>query len=71
MARQRQTAFRMVGGEEVFFVREEELNDFRLPGNALIVLRVFVIEKLAECETALEGDLLGWVVHDGKKIVFK
>ena len=37
----------------------------------MIVLRVFVIEKLAECETALEGDLLGWVVHDGKKIVFK
>lgn len=24
LARQRQTAFRMVGGEEVFFVREEE-----------------------------------------------
>ena len=66
----------MVGGEEVFFVREEEqanesgfqeeLNDFRLPGDALIVLRVFVVEKLAEREIALEGDLLGWIVHDGQ-----
>ena len=81
LARERQAEVRMSASEEGCLVREEKetnesdvqekLDDFRLPGDALVVLGILPVEQLVESETSLERVLLVCAAHDGKKSVFK